>query len=129
MYKNKKAIIIGSFFVSIFNMVNITKGKDLLGGHDLELLRATYMRYIALSKMLFGQEESVYDINELKKDNEFYKDAVAIAKSLGIKWKTMTHDESNRVMLALLEDTYNAMAAVGDKKNLAIEVKLKVIKN
>lgn len=41
----------------------------------------------------------------------------------------MTHDESNRIMLALLEDTYNAMAAVGDKKNLAIEVKLKVIKN
>ena len=94
-------------------MVNVTKGKDLLGGHDLELLRTTYMRYIALSKMLFGQEETVY----------------AIAKSLGIKWKTMTHDESNRVMLALLEDTYNAMAAVGDKKNLAIEVKLKVIKN
>lgn len=116
-------------FYFYFNMVNVTKGKDLLGGHDLELLRATYMRYIALSKMLFGQEETVYDINELKKDNEFYKDAVAIAKSLGIKWKTMTHDESNRVMLALLEDTYNAMAAVGDKKNLAIEVKLTVIKN
>ena len=110
-------------------MVKITKGKDLLGGHDLDLLRSTYMRYIALSKMLFGLEESVYDINELKKDNEFYKDARAIAKSLGIDWKKMTHDESNRVMLALLEDTYNAMAEVGNRKNLAIEVKLKVIKN
>lgn len=109
-------------------MENITIGKDALGGHDLQLLKDTYVRYIALSKVLFGQDENMYDINELRKDNEFYKDAVAIAKSLGIKWKTMTHDESNRIMLALLEDTYNAMAMVGDKKNLAVEVILKIIK-
>ena len=105
------------------------KGKDILGGHDLELLRTTYIRYIALSKRLFGKDENIYDINELPKDSMFYKDARVIAKSLGINWKKMTHEESNRIMLALLEDTYNAMAEVGNKEHLAIEVRLKAIKD
>lgn len=110
-------------------MENITKGTDELGGHDMETLCSTYLRYTALSKCLFGQDENYYNINELPKDNDFYKEARAMAKSLGIDWKKMSHEDSNRIMLAMLEDTYNAMAAVGDKKHLTVEVKLKVIKN
>lgn len=109
-------------------MENITIGKDALGGHDMKLLCSTYIRYIALSKCLFGQDDNYYNINELPKDNEFYKDARAMAKSLSIDWKKMSHEDSNRIMLALLEDTYNAMAMVGDKKNLAVEIILKIIK-
>lgn len=110
-------------------MENITKGIDELGGHDMKLLCSTYIRYIALSKCLFGQDDNYYNINELPKDNEFYKDARAMAKSLSIDWKKMSHEDSNRIMLALLEDAYNAMASVGDKKHLTVEVILKVIEH
>lgn len=105
------------------------KTEDQIGKHDLKLFHDTYLRYITLSKYLFASgDEAIYDINEIPKDNYFYKPAKAIAKQLGISWAKMTHEESNRIMLALLEDTYNAMAEVGDKKNLVIEVKLKVIR-
>lgn len=95
-----------------------------------ELFLKTYMNYIGLSKYLFGKgEDGIYNVNEIPKDNEFYKPAKAIAKSLKISWKNMTHEESNRIMLALLEDSYNAMAEVADKDCLYIEVKLKVLNN
>lgn len=95
-----------------------------------ELFLQTYLNYIGLSKYLFGQgDKGIYNINEIPKDNEFYKHAREIAKSLDISWKGMTHEESNRIMLALLEDSYNAMSEVADKDNLIIEVKLKVINN
>jgi len=110
-------------------MTRDIKVEDQLGKHDLKLFRGTYLRYIALSKYLFASgDKAIYDINEIPKDNEFYKDARSIAKSLGISWKNMTHEESNRIMLALLEDTYNAMAAVGDKSHLVVEVSLKIVK-
>lgn len=102
---------------------------DEKGKHDTAKFYNTYTKYIALSKYLFGSgDKAIYDINEMSKDNEFYNPAKQIAKSLGITWKKMTHEESNRVMLALLEDAYNAMAEVGDKQNLIIEVSLKIIK-
>lgn len=105
------------------------KVEDQLGNHNLELFRDTYLRYIALSKYLFASgDKAIYDINEIPKDNTFYKPAKQLAKSLGISWSKMTHEESNRIMLALLEDTYNAMAEVGDKSHLVIEVTLKIIK-
>ena len=103
--------------------------EDQLGKHDLKLFEKTYIRYLALSKYLFASgDKAIYDINEIPKDHEFYKEAKAIAKSLEIDWKKMTHEESNRIMLALLEDAYNAMAEVGDKSHLMVEVKLKIVK-
>ena len=103
--------------------------KDETGGqHDLQLFKKTYLRYIELSKYLFGTKNSIYDINEMPEDCVFWEPAQNIAKDLGIDWNTMSHEDSNRIMLALLEDTYNAMAQVGDKKKLVIELTLKVIK-
>jgi hypothetical protein len=96
---------------------------------DLVKLKDTYMRYIALSKYLFASGDSaIYDVNEVPVNNEFHQPAKAIAKSLGIGWEGMTHEESNRIMLALLEDAYNAMAEVEDKENIMIEVKFKIRK-
>lgn len=103
--------------------------KDESGGqHDLQLFQKTYLRYIELSKYLFGTKNSIYDINEMSESNEFWEPARNIAKDLGIDWNTMSHEDSNRIMLALLEDTYNAMAKVGDKKKLIIELTLKITK-
>lgn len=64
----------------------------------------------------------------MPEDSKFYAAAKEIAKQIDVDWETMSHEDSNRIMLALLEDTYNAMGKVGDKKNLVIEVKLKIIK-
>ena len=54
--------------------------------------------------------------------------AKAIAKSLDINWKNMSHEESNRIMLALLEDAYKEMATVTDKDKLVLETKLLILK-
>jgi len=98
------------------------------GGHDLQLFRDTWLRYIELSKYLFAPKNPIYDINEMPQSSKFFKPAQSIAAQLGINWETMTHEESNRIMLALLEDTYKAMAAVESKnrKSLAVEVTLKI---
>ena len=98
-------------------------------GKDLQPLRESYLRYIAISKYLFSGEDPIYDINEMPKDNEFYPQATRIAKQLKISWKSMTHEESNRIMLALLEDCYNEMAKVMETKDLAVKIILKQLKH
>ena len=107
------------------------KGKATIGQSpciNKELSLHTYMNYISLSKYLFGKgDEWIYNVNDIPKDNEFYKPAKEIAKSLNISWNNMTHEESNRIMLALLEKFYNAMSEVADKEDIYIEVKLKVV--
>ena len=96
--------------------------------HDTQRFYDTYTRYIALSRYLFGVSEPINDINEMPKNCIFYADARKIAEELRISWKDMSHAESNRIMLALLDDYYNAMAEVADSKKLAIEVDLKILK-
>lgn len=106
-----------------------TAVKKQNGVGNLKILKNTYLRYVALSKYLFATgDDAIYDVNEIPKGNEFYKLAKGIAKDLDINWKEMTHEESNRIMLAMLEDTYNAMAEVSDKEKLIIEIKLKILK-
>lgn len=90
----------------------------------------SYLRYISLSKCLFAEgDKGIYNINELPKEHEFYKPAMKMAKDLEISWKSMTHEESNRIMLALLEDFYLDMAKnTENKKNLVLTVNVKEIK-
>lgn len=85
----------------------------------------TFHKYIRLSKYLFGQsEEYIYNINEMPDENEFSTSAKKIAKSFGIDWKDMTHEESNRIMLALLDNVYNEMAVSCDKDHIILETKI-----
>lgn len=109
-------------------MTKVTVKDEYGGQHDLQLFRETYMRYLELSKYLFGSKNPIYDINEMPETCKFLEPAKEIAKSINVDWKTMTHEESNRIMLALLEDTYQMMAKVGDKTKLVVEVKLKITK-
>ena len=96
---------------------------------DKESLLNIYQKYMRLSRYLFGLgDDSPFDINELPDVNEFLAPAKKIAKSLDISWKSMSHEESNRIMLALLEDTYKEMATVADKDKLVLETKLLILK-
>lgn len=100
---------------------------------DLAKVKEAYLRYIDLSMFLFGMgDAAVYDVNEIPKKHKFYNLAHSLAASMDIDWKTMTHEESNRIMLAMLDDTYNAIAKTvpsKDKNNLIIDVRFKVVKN
>src|SRR5574344_2349987 len=74
---------------------------------DIEKALGAWIDYTNLSKLLFcGTDDSPYNINEIKADNQFYCDAKAISSKMGIEWESMTHQESNRVMLGLLEHYY-----------------------
>lgn len=65
-----------------------------------------WMEFTELCKLLFsGGEDCPYLINELK-SGKWAKMARALAKEMEIDWKKMTTSESNAIMLAMLEDSY-----------------------
>ena len=71
--------------------------------------------YFALSKLLFGLgDNSPYDINEIKPDNQFYEAAKSLANELEIDWDKMSHEDSNRIMLSLLDDFFNKINVDGN---------------
>lgn len=80
--------------------------------------------YFALSKLLFGLgDESPYDINELKPDNKFYQAAKELADELEIDWNKMSHEDSNRIMLSLLDDFFNKIN-VDDSYTFKLQVNI-----
>lgn len=94
---------------------------------NLAALRTAYFEYVELSKLLFAStQEVVYDINELPDTSKFLEPAKKIANELEVSWKTMTHEESNRIMLALLEEYYNKMAEVADTTDIILQVSFKL---
>lgn len=105
---------------------NVTMGKKL------EKVKDSYFRYIELSQYLFGSgDAAVYDVNEIPADNKFYQLARDLANSMNISWESMTHEESNRIMLAMLDDSYNAMSkgiSKKDKSKLVIDINFQLLK-
>lgn len=99
---------------------------------DLAKVKEAYIRYIDLSRFLFGMgDAAVYDVIEIPKNHKFYNMAHSLAASMEIDWETMSHEDSNRIMLAMLDDTYNAISKVipkKDKNNLIIDVHFKIVK-
>ena len=99
---------------------------------NLAKIKEAYLRYIDLSRFLFGMgDAAVYDVNEIPKNHKFYNLAHSLAASMDIDWEDMSHEDSNRIMLAMLDDTYNAIAkavSCKDKNNLIIDVHFKIIK-
>lgn len=71
----------------------------------LEQSQKAIGEYFELSKYLFG-EDAPLDVNEIPTDNPFYQSAKSIADELGMDWKNMSHEDSNRVMLNLLSDYF-----------------------
>lgn len=101
-------------------------------GKKLEKVKDSYFRYIELSQYLFGSgDAAVYDVNEIPVDNKFYQLARDLADSMDIPWESMTHEESNRIMLAMLDDCYNAMSkgiSKKDKSKLVIDINFQLLK-
>lgn len=74
----------------------------------LEQSQKAIANFFQLSKFLFG-EEAPYDVNEISEDNPHYESAKAISDEMELDWKNMSHDDSNRVMLNMLADAFNAI--------------------
>lgn len=98
-----------------------------------EKVKEAYFRYIELSRYLFGSgDDAIYDVNEIPADHNFHQLARYLAESMDIPWETMTHEDSNRIMLAMLEDCYNAIGKAvpqKDKPNLVVDVNFKIVKS
>lgn len=61
--------------------------------------------YIKLSAYLFG-EDAPQDVNEIPKNNPFFKDIKEIAEEMELDWEKMSHSDSNRVMLNILAEYF-----------------------
>ena len=93
----------------------MTKNKLSIAPPDKKKTLEAFFRYYELSRLLFGQKQNeIYDVTDIPKTNKFYELAKEIAKQLEIDWENMTHEESNRVMLALLEDSFNLIRDIDD---------------
>lgn len=72
--------------------------------------------YMQLSKLLFsGGDDCPFEINEIQDSSPFYKTARELCDEMGIDWKKMAHEDSNRIMLALLEEYYQRMRESEDE--------------
>ena len=99
----------------------MTKNKLSIAPPDKKKTLEAFFRYYELSRLLFGQ-------TDIPKTNKFYELAKEIAKQLEIDWENMTHEESNRVMLALLEDSFNLIRDIEDSKSIILQTKIVIKK-
>lgn len=92
----------------------------------VELVVNALKEYLDLSKFLFADpDNSIYDVNELEPDEQFYPLAKELAKELKIGWEDMSHEDSNRIMLLMLEKAYQKIREVTDRSKITIEFKVK----
>ena len=92
----------------------------------VELVVNALKEYLGLSKFLFADpDNSIYDVNELEPDEQFYPLAKELAKELKIGWEDMSHEDSNRIMLLMLEKAYQKIREVTDRSKITIEFKVK----
>lgn len=95
---------------------------------ECERIVKAFDKFLRLSSLLFDEdsEKCPYRMNELRDDNVFYKEAKAMADELGISWEEMTDEESNRIMLNLLGDSFMEIKpediGVGVKSNFTVKI-------
>lgn len=86
-----------------------------------------FFNYFELSSMLFDREkEEIFDVSDIPKNSKFRKMAEDTASNLGINWKSMSHQDSNRIMLSMLEETFNVIRLADSAENVILEWKIKV---
>jgi len=90
---------------------------------------ASWMRYWMLSDELFNEKKpEIFNITDLSEDSEFLDEAKCITKDLKLDWDHLTHDESNRIMLALLSSDFMSTKNVENVDNLQINITLKAVR-
>lgn len=96
---------------------------------DKQKTLEAFFRYYKLSSLLFDRRrDEIYNVTDIPENNEFYKPAMEIAKQLDIDWKNMSHEDSNRIMLSLLEDAFNLICEIENSKSIVLQTKIIVKK-
>lgn len=86
-----------------------------------------FFQYFELSGLLFDRSrDEIYNVTDIPSENKFFKMAKNTAKELQIKWNGMSHEDSNRVMLAMLEEAFNLIRDIEQSKNITLNVTIKV---
>lgn len=92
---------------------------------DKQKTLEAFFRYYKLSSLLFDRRrDEIYNVTDIPENNEFYKPAMEIAKQLDIDWKNMSHEDSNRIMLSLLEDAFNLIREIEKSKSIVLQTKI-----
>lgn len=97
--------------------VTKTSGKE-----RLEKSSTALNDYLKFSDALFG-DKPIYEVNELKKGSPYYALAKELADEMEIDWKTMSHQDSNRIMLAMLDEYFGAIRD-NDDESVRVEIKV-----
>lgn len=96
---------------------------------DKQKTLEAFFRYYKLSSLLFDRRrDEIYNVTDIPETDEFYKPAMEMAKQLQIDWNNMTHEESNRIMLSLLEDAFNLIREIENSKSIVLQTKIIVKK-
>lgn len=84
-----------------------------------------FFRYYELSSLLFDrQRDEIYDVTDIPETDKFYEVAKEKAIQLQIDWANMSHEDSNRIMLALLEDSFNLIREIENSKSITLQTKI-----
>lgn len=84
-----------------------------------------FFRYYKLSSLLFDKKrDEIYNVTDIPENDEFYKPAMEMAAHLQIDWNNMTHEDSNRIMLSLLEDAFNLIREIENSKSIVLQAKM-----
>lgn len=81
-----------------------------------------FKNFLVLCRTFFGKEP-VENVTALNKDSEFYKTAREIAKEFEMDWNNLSMEDSNEVIIALMDDYYNR-ANTDDDFNYVISFKV-----
>jgi len=82
------------------------------------------MAFWELSNILFnGTKNSITYMKDLPASSPFYKDALDVAKDIGIDWDKMTIEQSDAITLALLETLFMRIKSK-ERVDVVINVKL-----
>lgn len=88
-----------------------------------------FFQFFELSGLLFdhGRKE-IYNVADIPANNKYQKAARKKARELKIGWDEMSHEDSNRVMLAMLEDSYNLIKEIEQSKNVVLKAAVEVVR-
>ena len=101
-----------------------TKNEDLKRA-KLEKASVAVRDFMQLCSFLFG-DNAPYEMNEIESDSPYYKLATELADEMEIDWKKMQHSDSNRLMLALLDEYFQNIREQEDE-TVVVEIKAKSI--
>lgn len=82
-----------------------------------------FFQYFELSSLLFdSNRDEIYNVTDIPKDDKFYQMAKDTAHDLQIDWGKMSHEDSNRVMLAMLEKSFNLIRDIDQSKRIVLKL-------